>query len=73
MGILLIVCFVYLVHAWLITKDYVIPSTSSMIYGKELEKTFNSDQKEVDGEVQWKHCQRDEDNNIIITMTEKQR
>ena len=69
----MVVCLVYLICTRLITKDYVIPYTLTVIYEENLEEIFCLDSNEVDGEVLWECCQRDEDNNIIVTMTEEQR
>lgn len=72
-GFLLTVCLVYLICTRLITKDYVIPYALTVIYGENLEEIFYLDSNEVNGEILWECCQRDEDNNIIVTMTEEQR
>ena len=67
--LLLLLCGGVFILLCIVPHTYVIPYKLTELYGEDMEVMFPLGKSVVDGKVFWEDCQRDEDNNLVITAT----
>ena len=67
--LLLLLCGGIFILLCIVPHTYVIPYKLTELYGEDIESMFRLGKAVVDGRVLWEDCQRDEDNNLVITVT----
>ena len=67
--LLLLLCGGVFILLCIVPHTYVIPYKLTELYGEDIEEMFPLGKLNVDGESFWNDCQRDEDNNLVITAT----
>ncbi len=73
LGVIVLLSAIFLTAVFLGQKEYLIPYSYTEIYGVDLEELFPLGKSETMGEVLYQNSIRDENKNIILSLTASQR